>query len=87
MASPWIAFIAAALVIVMGLLTKAWSTSKAKHEATKAKYEAEKAKMELELSSIVRRGPLRSFDLAHLMLTNIVFPPRRVSWFERESAA
>jgi hypothetical protein len=39
------------------------------------------------LSSIVRRGPLRSFDLAHLMLTIIVFPAARVSEFERESAA
>ena len=37
--------------------------------------------------SIVRRGPLRSFDLAHLMLTRIAFPAARVSEFERESAA
>jgi hypothetical protein len=36
--------------------------------------------------SIVRRGPLRSFDLAHLMLTRIVFPAARVSEFGRESA-
>jgi hypothetical protein len=44
-------------------------------------------KMWLEaLSSIVRRGPLRSFDLAHLMLTVFVFPAARVSEFERESA-
>ncbi len=39
------------------------------------------------LRSIVRRGPLRSFDLAHLMLTRIVSLPPRVSGFERESAA
>jgi hypothetical protein len=30
--------------------------------------------------SIVRRGPLRSFDLAHLMLTRTAFPPGHVSW-------
>jgi hypothetical protein len=39
------------------------------------------------LSSIVRRGPLRSFDLAHLMLAIFVFPTARVSVFERENAA
>jgi hypothetical protein len=41
----------------------------------------------LNLRSIVRRGPLRSFDLAHLMLTRIVFPAACVSAFERENAA
>jgi hypothetical protein len=37
------------------------------------------------LRSIIRRGPLRSFDLAHLMLTRIVFSAVRHSDFREKT--